>query len=169
MSVLPCYVLNCHVIETLLMLPPKTKRQFHKQVGSFWSWRIESISSHIVIILVKYMLAKLMKEHTIKWKFHLLSNKSYGLQSPLAHIPKPLSLLTCSGSRGQVNEIWCVYLRMSVQEFICERENGKSQYKTMFKSHRAMSNGSRRIPRMHKSALGPPVKLVILCKRSPPS
>lgn len=94
MSVLPCYMLNCHVIETLLMLPPKTKRQFHKQVGSFWSWRIESISSHIVIILVKYMLAKLMKEHTTKWKFHLLSNKSYGLQSPLAHIPKPLSLFS---------------------------------------------------------------------------
>lgn len=58
----------------------------------------------------------------------------------------------------------CVYLRMSVQEFICERENGKSQYKTMFKSHRAMSNGSRRIPRMQKSVLGPPIKLVILCK-----
>lgn len=92
------------------MLPPKTKRQFHKQVGSFWSWRIESISSHLVIILVKYMLAKLMKEHATKWKFHLLSNKLYGLQSPLAHIPKPLSLLTCSGSRVQVNEIWCVYI-----------------------------------------------------------
>jgi len=26
---------------------------------------------------------------------------------------------------------------------IRERENGKSQYKTMFKSHQAMSNGSR--------------------------
>ncbi len=110
MSLLPSYVLSCHVNETLLMMPPKTKRQFHKQVGSFSSWRIESINSHLVIILVKYMLAKLMKEHTTRWKFHLLSNKSYGLQSLLAHTPKPLSLLTCSGSRGQVNEIWCVYI-----------------------------------------------------------
>lgn len=115
MSVLPSYVLTCHMDETLQMLPQKTNRQFHKQVGSFWSWRIVLISSHLVIILVKYMLAKLMKEHITKWKFHLLSYKSYGLQSTLAHIPNPLSLLPCSGSRGQVNEIWCV----CISAYVC--------------------------------------------------